>query len=70
MRKDPSSQRAYGSILTIQAGGGLIFNSLKPTNILSTLEEALSSKCISLERLRNRKEKKRKKRKPTTKPCT
>ena len=34
--------------------GGLVFNSLKPTDILSTLEEALSSKCISLERLMRR----------------
>lgn len=35
-------------------GDGLVFNSLKPTDILSTLEEALSSKCISLERLMRR----------------
>lgn len=36
--------------LHLTLGTGLGFNSLKPTDTLSTLGEALSSKCISLER--------------------
>lgn len=64
----PPPGELLGSILTVLAGGGLVGNSLKPADTPSTLEEALSWKCISLVRLTDRK--RREEIPPTTKPGT